>query len=141
MKKIAGTSIISKGTILRGDVTMTTDELFVEGLVAGNGELAGTLIISRFGLWKGNVNADVVVLHGRIEGDVVARTRIELHGEARLLGRAYAPALLIKAGARLWGETRTGGAYVQWRSAAELESKTVVDLITYAPRALSTGTY
>lgn len=94
-------------TIERGAVHMGNiegmDNYLVHGQVFGDSDVQGTLMLSENCVWKGKVVADVVVIKGKVEGDVVARSKIELRNTAVVVGNLQAPIVAIEHGATLRG--------------------------------------
>jgi cytoskeletal protein CcmA (bactofilin family) len=75
------------------------DNLLVHGRVTGQSDLNGTFMLAAGGEWLGDIVADNVVIAGQVEGDVTARTRLELAATARIRGKLRSPAIAIAEGA------------------------------------------
>lgn len=75
----------------------------VHGRVQGNGDIAGALLIGADGLWVGNIVADVVVVKGRVQGNIHARFKLELRAGARIAGDVSSPVIAVAEGAVLQG--------------------------------------
>lgn len=73
----------------------------VDGHVEGHGYIEGMVLLTPHGHWRGSVAADIVIIHGTVDGDIVARAKLELHPQARVTGNVASPAILIKPGARI----------------------------------------
>ena len=82
----AGSTVVAQGItfagVLRGEGVVQ-----VEGVVEGEFDLTGAVIVAESGLVRGPVTADVVRVAGRIEGDVRAREHMRLESTGILNGR------------------------------------------------------
>lgn len=76
------------------------------GEVQGRGEIEGGLTIAPQGRWKGDIQADRIVIAGEVDGNVTARERLELAAGARIRGDLGAPVIAIAEGARHEGQLR-----------------------------------
>lgn len=71
----------------------------VQGEVVGGGEIEGVVVLAAGASWKGQLVADYVKVAGRVEGDVAARTRLELEATAVVTGDLASPVIAIAEGA------------------------------------------
>jgi cytoskeletal protein CcmA (bactofilin family) len=70
----------------------------IDGSVEGEVLCHGTLTVGEDAEVKAKISADVVVIRGRVEGDVKAKERVELATPARLFGNIEAPRLIVTEG-------------------------------------------
>src|SRR6476660_3367325 len=70
----------------------------IDGAVDGESQCQGTLTIGATAEIKAKITGQVVVIHGKVEGNVSARERIELVAPARLIGNIDSPRLIISEG-------------------------------------------
>ena len=92
-------SSLGKGIEVTGDIVFA-DRLRVEGQVAGKVlSESGTLIVEATGRIKAQVDVDVCIIQGTLEGNVNAKSRIEVHKSSRVSGDLTTPVLLIEEGA------------------------------------------
>jgi cytoskeletal protein CcmA (bactofilin family) len=75
------------------------DNYLVHGRVTGQCDLNGTFMLAAGGQWLGDIVADNVIIAGEVEGDVTARTRLDLAATARIRGNLKSPAISIAQGA------------------------------------------
>lgn len=69
-----------------------------------DGDLVGeTLVIGPHALIEGNIEANSLVLHGSVTGDVLVTGRCELKGSAHLVGSLTTNRLVMDEGATLIG--------------------------------------
>ena len=99
-------ALIGPQVVIRGDV-MFSGGLYVEGRIEGRviaeeGAKA-VLTLAEQGHIDGEVRASVVVLSGRMDGDVHAGERIELTPTARVNGNVHYQVVEMGAGAQLNG--------------------------------------
>src|SRR3970282_2972321 len=83
-------TLIGTQVVIRGDLHFSGG-LLIEGrvigrVVADEGQKA-VLTLSQHGCIEGEVRAPVVVINGRIDGDVHASERVELASQARGQGK------------------------------------------------------
>jgi len=76
----------------------------VHGQVQGDGQIDGMLMIGPDCLWVGTIEADVVVVKGRVEGNVKARFKLEVRPTARIKGNLNSPLIAIAEGAVVQGQ-------------------------------------
>ena len=82
----------------------------IDGKVDGEINCQGTLTIGEEAEVKAKITGQVVIIRGRVEGNVTAKERIELLAPARLIGNIDAPRLLITEGVVLDGDCFMGVA-------------------------------
>ena len=112
----AETSLISHGTIIRGDVRFT-GMLHVEGRIEGTvlGEGANAVLtLSEHGQVHGEVRVPHAMINGQVHGDIFASERLELATQARITGDVRYNSLEMAAGAQVNGRmTHQGEEHVQ----------------------------
>lgn len=88
---------------------MTFEGAFrLDGKVEGEIFRSGTLIISETAVIKGKVDVDVLILNGMVEGEIIAKERVEVHSKGKLYGTVFTPALVIQDGGILEGNCKMG---------------------------------
>ena len=70
----------------------------IDGRVEGEIQSKGTLQIGETGTVLANIESDIIVTHGRIVGDVVARGKIHLLAPASVEGSIKAPLITMEDG-------------------------------------------
>ena len=98
----AFTSQIGAGFLFEGALEGKGNYL-VQGEIVGDGDVEGMVTLAAGAYWKGNVNADYVQVAGKIEGNVVATSKIELAATAEVTGDLSAPLIAIAEGAQYQG--------------------------------------
>lgn len=99
-------TLIGRQTVFHGDLHFRGG-LYIEGrvvgrLIAEDGADA-RLTLAEGGHIEGEVRAPVVVINGRLDGDVYAAERVELAPRARVAGNVHYQVVEMSAGAVLTG--------------------------------------
>lgn len=104
-EEITFTTQVGEGSVFEG-VLRGSGHYSVSGKVIGECDLGGVLKIEQKGFWLGSILADVVIISGMVEGNVSARSKIELHSNGRVAGNLEAPAIAIDEGAEFDGQVK-----------------------------------
>lgn len=99
-------TLIGPQVVIHGDLQFSGG-LYIEGRVVGRviaeeGQKA-TLTLAEQGSIEGEVHAPVVVINGRLDGDVHAAERVELASKARVRGNVHYQVVEMAAGATVTG--------------------------------------
>ncbi len=100
-------ALIGNQVVIRGDVEFSGG-LYVEGrihgkVIAQEGASGATLTLAEHGVIEGEIRAQVVVISGRLDGDVHATEKVELTPSARVNGNVHYQVVEMNAGAQLNG--------------------------------------
>ncbi len=79
------------------------DNYLVRGMVRGNSDVEGAVMLAQDCRWQGNVVADTVVIRGRVDGNVTARYKLELRSTAHVSGNLSSPLIAVAEGAVVQG--------------------------------------
>jgi len=82
----------------------------IDGIVDGEIHCQGPLTIGESAEIKAKITAEQVVIHGKVEGNVSAKEKIELIAPARVIGNIDAPKLVITEGVLFDGDCCMGVA-------------------------------
>ncbi len=97
---------VGGGTELTGEATFKA-MLRVDGHLSGRiSSSSGTLIIGANGKVDANVEVAVAVIHGTVNGDIIAAQRLELGRAAKVNGNIQTPSLVIEQGAVFEGSCK-----------------------------------
>ncbi len=98
-------SIIGSGMRIVGDV-VTDGTVRVEGRIEGTIRAGKAVVVGKEGVVVGDIITQDAVIGGRVEGRVVAESRLELQGTSEISGeiRARAQHLQLDEGARFNGQ-------------------------------------
>jgi cytoskeletal protein CcmA (bactofilin family) len=104
------TTYVAASTTIVGVVTGKGAYVFC-GSVEGDCDIDGPLTLAAGGRWKGTLKATDIVVAGVVEGDVVAKQRVEILGTARITGSLAGNSIAVAEGAIIEGEIKvTSGA-------------------------------
>jgi len=98
-----------KGSRVSGQLTFQGSAR-IEGSVDGEIQCHGTLTIGERAEVRAKISGDVVVIRGKVEGNVVAKEKVELVAPARLFGDIDTPRLVITEGVVFDGDCTMGVA-------------------------------
>jgi cytoskeletal protein CcmA (bactofilin family) len=79
----------------------------IDGELRGDVRCRGTLRLGPDAIVQGNIDADELIIGGRLRGNATARDRIELCGTARVEGAIRAPRVALADGCLLEGTCET----------------------------------
>jgi len=95
---------IGKSVVIKGELSGSED-LYVDGQVEGSISLKGnSFTVGPNGQIKASVEAKVVIVQGKLEGNVQASDRVELRKSAVLHGDISTQRISIEEGAYLKGK-------------------------------------
>jgi cytoskeletal protein CcmA (bactofilin family) len=98
-QKMADIAHIGKSVVIRGELSGSED-LFLDGEVEGSIELKGhSLTVGPNGHIRANINAQEVVINGRVTGNIRGTDRVELKKSAVLTGDIFTQRIVIEEGA------------------------------------------
>lgn len=98
-----------KGSRVTGQLTFQGSAR-IEGNVDGEIQCHGTLTIGERAEVRAKISGDVIVIRGKVEGNVVAKEKVELVAPARLFGDIDTPRLVITEGVVFDGDCTMGVA-------------------------------
>ena len=90
-------AFLGKETVFEGK--MTFQGVFrLEGKFEGEIFESGTLVIGDSAAVKGKIEVYSAIINGRVDGEIYARAKVEIHSTGRLYGNLVTPALIINEG-------------------------------------------
>ncbi len=101
-------ALLGRGSEFEGKLTF-------EGTVRIDGKFTGTivtndvLVIGEGAKVGAEINCGTVIVHGEINGNVKAKTAVELHHPARMKGNIETPSLMIEKGVIFEGQCKMEG--------------------------------
>jgi len=100
----------SSKNVLNSDVELKgtlkfSGELTFDGKLEGDITSDGTLQLGDNAVIKGNINSTSVILRGKINGNVVAKEKLEIKTKTELFGDIRAPRLMIEEGVTFVGKS------------------------------------
>ena len=116
-------SLIAQGSCIEGNLTFT-DGLRIDGEVIGDIRAAkggaSLLVISESATVTGHIDADHVIINGRVTGPVHASELLELQPKAKIVGDVSYKALEMHQGAVITGQL--------WPTSQDAEEKPMLKL-------------
>jgi cytoskeletal protein CcmA (bactofilin family) len=112
---------VGGGTVVTGEANFKA-MMRVDGHLSGRvASTSGTLIVGANGKVDANIEVAVAVIHGTINGDIIATQRLELGRAAKVNGNIQTPSLIIEQGAVFEGSCKM----LQMTAAAEKTKKEI----------------
>jgi cytoskeletal protein CcmA (bactofilin family) len=94
---------VGSGTVVSGEANFKA-MMRVDGHLSGRiNSTSGTLIVGANGKVDANIEVAVAVIHGTVNGDIIATQRLELGRAAKLNGNIQTASLMIEPGALFEG--------------------------------------
>ena len=97
---------VGGGTVVTGEANFKA-MMRVDGHLSGRvSSSSGTLIVGANGKVDANIEVAIAVIHGTINGDIIASQRLELGRAAKVNGNIQTPSLIIEQGAVFEGSCK-----------------------------------
>jgi cytoskeletal protein CcmA (bactofilin family) len=97
---------IGRGVEVSGQIKFQ-ERLQVDGRITGKvASTNGALVIGEMGTVEAQIEVGICVIHGTVQGDVTASTRVEIHHTGKVNGDLVTPALLVEEGAIFNGSVK-----------------------------------
>jgi len=110
---------VGGGTVVTGEANFKA-MMRIDGHMSGRvNSSSGTLIVGANGKVDANIEVAVAIIHGTINGDIIATQRLELGRAAKVNGNIQTPSLVIEQGAMFEGSCQM----VQMTAAADKVKK------------------
>lgn len=107
-----GATLISSGTILKGDISSNND-LRIDGTVIGNVNSAAKIIIGTSGVVEGDITGNQADITGKVSGNIRAKELLQLRGDCLVTGNLYAGKLQVEPSATFNGQCHMGANIVE----------------------------
>jgi len=104
-KASGSTSLLSKKVNIVGEIEGNED-LHVEGRFKGAINITGNIFVGQTGVVEADIEADNIVIQGKIHGNVLARKQLEIQSLGDLIGDCSAQSINIKEGAVFEGRSK-----------------------------------
>jgi cytoskeletal protein CcmA (bactofilin family) len=98
-KNVLGSDVEIKGNI------KFNGELTFDGKLDGEVHTDGVLNLGDSAVINGNINAQTVVVRGKVNGNITAKEKIEIKAKAELFGDIRAAKLAVEEGVTFVGKT------------------------------------
>jgi cytoskeletal protein CcmA (bactofilin family) len=97
-------NVLNSDVEIKGNLKFT-GELTLEGKLEGEVQTDGVLNLGDTAVVNGNINAQSVVVRGKINGNIYAKEKIEIKAKAELFGDIRATKLVVEEGVTFVGKT------------------------------------
>ena len=125
---------LGKETVFQGK--MTFEGVFrLDGKFEGEIFDSGTLIVGETANVKGKIGLQTLVINGRVDGDIHAKTRVEIHATGKVYGTLSAPILTINEGGILEGSCKMEGGMDKTGDPPDLPSQDLDRPSPFTPKA------
>ena len=101
------TTIISRAVKIEGKIT-SSGNIRIDGEIQGDVFCESNITIGEGAIVKGQINANVITLGGKVSGIVRAKDKLLLDSKSNLKGDIYTKNLVIEEGAKFDGKCNTG---------------------------------
>jgi cytoskeletal protein CcmA (bactofilin family) len=101
-------ALLGKGSEFEGKLTFE-GTVRIDGKFSGEIHTNDVLVIGEGARVEAEINAGSVVINGEVQGNIRAKTSVELHPPARVRGNLEAPSLSIDKGVIFEGTTKMEG--------------------------------
>lgn len=99
---------LGKGSRIEGKLTFESS-VRIDGTVEGEIQAQQAVIVGEGAVINAHINAETIVIKGKVTGDITARRQVELRGPGRLVGNITTPSLVIHEGVFFEGHCSMGG--------------------------------
>jgi len=101
-------AFLGKETVFEGK--MTFEGVFrLDGKFGGEIFESGTLIVGESAVVKGKIGVNTLVINGFVEGEVQAKSRVEIHSMGKFYGTLSTPIITIAEGGIFEGNCKMEG--------------------------------
>lgn len=87
-------TLIGTGAVFDGNLS-APESVRIDGTLNGNCDCKAQLIVGVEGVINGDINAQNVLISGKVEGDIIANGKIELLSTGKIVGNITAKSLVI----------------------------------------------
>jgi cytoskeletal protein CcmA (bactofilin family) len=104
MNGTASKNVLASDVEIKGNLKFS-GELTFEGKLDGDIQTDGTLNLGDSAVVNGNINAQSVIVRGKITGNITAKEKIDIKTKAELFGDIRAAKLAVEEGVTFVGKT------------------------------------
>jgi len=101
------TTVIGPGAKFKGEMTLDGPAQIL-GTIEGSIQSSGQITIGQGSACHATVEAGTIIVDGNVEGDLIARERLQLTGKANVTGDIAAASLVVAEGAAFVGHVSVG---------------------------------
>src|SRR6266498_1415445 len=102
-----GTTLISAGTTLKGDISSNSD-LRIDGTIIGNVTSSSKIVIGASGNVEGDLTGNQADIVGKVSGNIQTKDLLQLRGDCIVNGNVSAGKLQVEPTATFNGQCHMG---------------------------------
>jgi len=118
-----GTTLISAGTTLKGDISSNSD-LRIDGTIIGNVTSSSKIVIGASGSVEGDITGNQADIVGKVSGNIKTKDLLQLRGDCVVKGNVHAGKLQVEPTAIFNGQCHMGNNELSSGKVSELMNKT-----------------
>ena len=100
-------AFLDQGTFFEGKLSFQS-AIRIDGHFRGEAQADGVLVVGEGGLVEADLSVSVLIIHGTVIGDAVAKERIHVAASGRVAGSLAAPRVRIDEGAQIEARVQMG---------------------------------
>src|SRR6266496_5036650 len=117
-----GTTLISAGTTLKGDINSNSD-LRIDGTIIGNVTSSSKIVIGASGSVEGDITGNQADIVGKVSGNIKTKDLLQLRGDCLVNGNVHAGKLQVEPTAVFNGQCHMGNNETASIKVSELVNK------------------
>ena len=98
-------ALLGRGSEFEGKLTFE-GTVRIDGKFTGNINTGDVLVVGEGAKISAEINCGTVIIHGEVNGNIRAKTSIELHHPAKVRGNIETPSLMIEKGVVFEGQAK-----------------------------------
>ena len=98
-------ALLGRGSEFEGKLTFE-GTVRIDGKFTGNIVTNDVLVVGEGAKIQAEISCGTIIVHGEINGDIKAKTAVELHQPARMKGNIETPSLMIEKGVSFEGQCK-----------------------------------
>ena len=132
---IGGTTLISAGTTLKGDLSSNSD-LRIDGTITGNIHSASKIVIGASGVVDGDISGNQADIVGKVSGNIRTKDLLQLRSDCIVNGNLYAGKLQVEPTAIFNGQCHMGEKAGQAPREKPIDVANIVDMKKNEPQSV-----
>lgn len=98
-------ALLGKGSAFEGKLIFE-GTVRIDGIFKGEIESSDNLVIGENASVKAEIRVNNIMISGEVEGNIEAKTRVEIHAPGKMIGNIKTPSLIIEEGVIFEGNCR-----------------------------------
>ena len=101
-------ALLGRGSEFEGKLTFE-GTVRIDGKFTGNIVTNDVLVVGEGAKIQAEISCGTIIVHGEVNGDIKAKSAVELHHPARMKGNIETPSLMIEKGVTFEGQCKMDG--------------------------------